>query len=384
MKKIAFVIESLQCGGAEKSLVTLLQNMNFEKFKIDLILTVGKGEFVKFVPKMVDVKVIDVFSKISSFKLNMLRLVLAFQKKLKNSSKYHAAQLHWKTYGKYVQKIEQEYDIAIAYNQGLATYIVAEKMVATKKLAWLNTDYLKAGYNINFDFDKYNVFDKIVTVSDEGKNSFVTQLNSIGCNLQTVVIKDITDINLVNKLSKEHQGLNKNPLDINICSVGRLAKAKGYHLAIQACKILIDKGKIIKWFIIGNGPELNNIEELIKYYNLENHIELLGYQENPYPYIKTCDIYVQTSLFEGLGLTVIEAAILQKPIVTTNFPTAYNIIKNEETGLICEMTPISIANAIQRYLSDKIFKEKVVRNLALLKNNDKEMSLAKVNELLNT
>ena len=109
---------------------------------------------------------------------------------------------------------------------------------------------------------------------------------------------------------------------------------------------------------------------------------LLGYKENPYPYIKSCDIYAQTSLFEGLGLTVIEAAILQKPIVTTNFPTSYSIIENEITGLICNMNPLDIAKSIERYLNNPELNKKIVKNLSLLKNNDKEISLNKVNDLL--
>ena len=99
--------------------------------------------------------------------------------------------------------------------------------------------------------------------------------------------------------------------------------------------------------------------------------------------MKSCDIYVQSSLFEGLGLTVIEAAILKKPIVSTNFPTASSIITNEETGLICEMDSISISNTIERYLNEDNLKIYIIKNLSLLENFDKEISLNQVNQLLN-
>ena len=356
--------------------------MNYEKFKIDLVLTVGQGHFEKFVPEQVDINIINLFSKLSSFKLILLRLVFALRKKLNVNSKYHNAQLHWKTYGNYIDKINKDYDIAIAYNQGLATYLVAEKMRANKKLAWLNIDYSKAGYNINFDIDKYKVFDKVVAVSNECEQSFLTELNNKEYALKTMVIKDITDINIVNKLSQEHSGLKKEELNINICSVGRLAHQKGWHLAIEALYILKQRNRNIKWYIIGEGPKRKELEYLIKKKQLEKNMILLGYKENPYPYIKSCDIYAQTSLFEGLGLTVIEAAILQKPIVTTNFPTSYSIIENEITGLICNMNPLDIAKSIERYLNNPELNKKIVKNLSLLKNNDKEISLNKVNDLL--
>jgi glycosyltransferase involved in cell wall biosynthesis len=383
MKKIAFIMESLQCGGAEKSLVTLLQNMNFDEYQIDLILMAEDGDFKKFVPEQVDIKIVDVFSNIEGFKLKQLRLEYALRRKINIKKLEHNAQLHWKTFGKSIQKIDEFYDIAIAYNQGFATYFVAEKIAATRKIAWLNTDYQKAGYNIKFDIDKYKTFDTIVAVSNECEESFKYELNKFGIQLQTTVIKDITDIAIVNKLSQEYIGFTNDKSSIKICSVGRLAQPKGWYLAIEALYILKQRNRDIKWYIIGEGPKRSELELLIKTKQLENNLILLGYKENPYPYMKTCDIYVQTSLFEGLGLTVIEAAILQKPIVTTNFPTASTIVENNQTGLICEMDAVAIANAIEIYLDDKAFVLKVKQNLSNLENRDKEISLNKINSLLN-
>jgi glycosyltransferase involved in cell wall biosynthesis len=92
---------------------------------------------------------------------------------------------------------------------------------------------------------------------------------------------------------------------------------------------------------------------------------------------------VQTSLFEGLGLTVIEASYLNKPIVCTNFPTVYSILEHEKTGLIAEMNAIDIANNIERLILDKKLKKVLIKNLTNKENNDKEISLKKVNELFN-
>ncbi|MCL5127854.1 glycosyltransferase [Algibacter sp. L4_22] len=383
MKKIVFVIESLQCGGAEKSLVTLLQNFDYQIYDVDLIINIENSAFQKFLPKEVNLKIINIFSELNILLLLYLRMSFKIKKKINKNKKHHNAQLYWDTFGKYAKKIDNNYDIAIAYNQGLATYFVAEKIKANKKFAWLNIDYYQAGYNINFDINKYRVFNKVVTVSKECNSSFESELNKYNFSIETTVIKDITDVDIVNKLASEHIVLSTQENITNICSVGRLAEQKGWHLAISAMEILVKRGRNIKWYIIGEGPKRQELEILIEEKKLKENLILLGYKENPYPYIKSCDIYVQTSLFEGLGLTVIEASILKRPIVTTNFPTAYTIIENNITGLICDMNPNAIADSIETYIDNEKLKGFVIKNLSLRENTDKEDSLEKISLLLN-
>lgn len=381
MKRIAFVIESLHHGGAEKSLITLLNLLDYNILQVDLILFKKGGEFEKFVPKEVTIRYKDPFQKINIIKKQYFRFKFWLIKNYLNK-KFHHAQIYWKVFGKSIEKHQLIYDVAIAYNQGFSTYYVSEKIDASKKYAWLNTDYRKAGYVAAFDYEMYSKYKKIICVSKENESSFKKANNLIGKILPTYIIKDITDSLLVKKMSLENTDFKMDINQINILTVGRLAKAKGIHLAIEACKILKSKGNKLKWYVIGEGPERNELKKTIKEYKLENSFHLLGYKENPYPYIKSCDIYTQTSLFEGLGLTVIEAAILQKPIVTTNFPTASSIITNNETGLICEMNAQSVSDNILLYINDQKLKNKVVFNLSKLKNNDKEKSLEAFNQLI--
>ena len=353
-RKIVFFIESLNLGGAEKSLVTLLKNLDETKYEIDLLTITENGFFKDELPswvsyKKVNQKKISLFQRIKFFLIN--------------------------------QKSDKVYDIAIAYGQGFPTYYVAEKIDANKKFAWINIDYKKAGYNINFDKSYYNKFDEIVMVSPEVQAGFIEECRELHLEYKTRVIKDISDKieilkNADRKLQKELKG------KIKILTVGRLAGQKGLTLAIQACKILNDKKYNLNWYVLGEGAQRNELEKLIKENNLENRFYLLGADPNPYPYIKNCDIYVQSSLFEGLGLTVIEAAILHKPIVCTNFPTAYSILKDGETGLIVEMDSEAIAAGIEKLINKKDLKEKIVSNLKKLKNSDKEITLKKFEELI--
>lgn len=381
MKNIVFVIESLRCGGAEKSLVTLLQKLDYKKYNVDLILTFDRGDFYKLIPKEVNTFFLDLFEDLPFYEKFLKRSLLYYRKKINFNKKYHPSQLYWKTYNKPIT-FHKHYDVAIAYNQGFATYYVANNIFSKKKYSWLNTDYKKAGYNIDFDIISYTHFNKVICVSEENEAVFRKELIKTNKNIDTLVIKDITDDLLIKKLSKESNGLENIENSIKLLTVGRLAEAKGYNLAIEACRLLIDKGKDVIWYVIGEGPKRKELELLIVKHNLQHNFKLLGLKENPYPFIKSCDIYVQTSLFEGLGLSIIEAAILNKPIVSTNFPAIFSIIENEKTGLICDMNPNAIATTIERYLIDTELKRRVVKNLSLLTNNDKEVTLKKVNELL--
>ena len=125
---------------------------------------------------------------------------------------------------------------------------------------------------------------------------------------------------------------------------------KGYDLAVETARILKSKGLKFKWNFVGDGGERPAVEELIKKYHLENEIMLWGMQPNPYPYMAAADIYVQTSRFEGFGLTIAEAKILGKPIVSTNFDVVHDQLKHEVNGLIAEMTPESLAEEVLRLI----------------------------------
>ncbi|ULC58271.1 glycosyltransferase [Flaviramulus sp. BrNp1-15] len=382
MKKLVLVIESLYHGGAEKSLITLLNLLDYSKLQVDLILFKKGGEFEKFIPKEVNIIYVNSFDEINGFWQIILRIKFWIIKRLRKNKHYHHAQLFWKVFNKSIKKNKIICDVAIAYNQGFSTYYVAKKIDTPIKYAWLNTDYQKAGYVAAFDYDMYSNYTKIICVSKENESSFIEAYKLIQKKLPTYIIKDITDPFLVKELSLEEIDFSINNNELKILTVGRLAKAKAINLAIEACYILKNNGVNLKWFVIGEGTERIELEKKIKEYELENNFYLLGYKENPYPYIKACDIYTQTSLFEGLGLTVIEATILQKPIVTTNFPTASSIITHKETGLICEMNAQSIAENILIYINDEKFKNRVIHNLSKLKNSDKEKSLESFYKLI--
>lgn len=371
-KKLLFVIDSLCIGGAEKSLTSLLNTIDYKKYAVDLLLFKEGGDFERYIPKEVNILGVPEYfrfingnrfglRKDSRYLFNRLKTSLNLRLNTKNNYKLHSEQVVFKCINNCLNMNLDTYDVAIAYSQGMPTYFVANKVEAHKKLAWINTDYATTKYDKNIDYNSYKYIDKIVTVSNYTKNSIANLRNEYKNKVDMIL--DIVNPSLILKMSDEYEVNEINYNQINIMTVGRLVYAKAYNKAIYVAKLLKDDGYKFKWYAVGDGVEKENLQNLIKKYALQEYFILLGKRVNPYPYIKKSDIYVQTSLKEGFGLTVMEAKILKKPIVCTNFPTAHEIINNKVDGLIVNHDIKSIYEGIKKYLDDKTFKESIENRL---------------------
>lgn len=370
MKKILFVINSLGLGGAEKSLTSLLNAFDFTRYEVDLLMFRPSGMFMELLPEEVHIlpellflksnKSLTIQLKNPKYLIARIRATIGLRQ---NSNKciLHDAQCYWKYAGNAFNELPGAYDVAIAWGQGNPTHYVAEKVNAKRKIAFVNADYEAAGHNRNFDHIFYEQYDYIAAVSDKlaeiMKNVFPDMENKI------VTVYDINNAALINQMAKIENPFVNVSSDLIVVTVGRLVKPKGYDLAIQASKILKDKGIDFKWYFVGDGPERLVIEQDVQKYNLQENIILTGAQSNPYTYIKNADIYVQTSRFEGYCLTLGEARILNKPVISTNFEVVYNQIRDGENGLIVEMDPQKIADAIIRLFTDKELRNNIVENL---------------------
>lgn len=369
MKNIVFFVESMYCGGAERSLLSLLSNIDPSLYNIDLLVINKGGKFEKFIPPHINYKSADIkFGFLGKLKFKL------YQKFL---SKRHNAQFFWKAFKNNIPQYKNNYDIAIGWGQGFATYYTAEKIKAKRKIAWVNTDYQKAGYIEKFDKEKYEKIDVIVGISDFVKLNMQKFLSKE----KLVTIRNIIDsTDIINRADSEiEEKFDKECF--NIVSVGRLAKPKAFNTSIKTAKILKENNINFRWYIIGEGSERPQLESLIEKFNLKDYVILLGFRDNPYPYIKASDIYVQTSSFEGLGRTLIEASILCKPVVTTNFPTAFDIFEPNETAIITEMDADSVAKGILKLIKNDELKTHIIQNLKNKVNSDKELIIKQVNEL---
>lgn len=368
-KKILFVIDSLQCAGAEKSLVTLLSLLNYKKYQVDLQLFSYGGAFEEFIPK--EVKILPPLEytlfvsekkRAPKTKNEFLYLWsrLKYSIKLRLYKKLNITQyrLYWQSISSCYKIQKNNYDIAIAYSQGIPTFYIIDKINANKKIAWINVSYNLKGKNKQYQEPYYKKLDNIVTVSSSVYNIFKQVYPQFSNKLK--LIWDINDANLINLLSnKTIPSVFKS--SINILTIARLNKEqKGYDITLEACKILKERNINFKWYAIGKGEYREEMEQYIKNNNLKDTFIFLGTMPNPYPYLKSCTLYVQTSRYEGYGLSIAEARILNRPVVTTEFDAVYNQMVPGKNGLVVKQDPVAVADAIENLLRDKDLYDSIV------------------------
>lgn len=382
-KKILFIIDSLNCGGAEKSLVSLLPLLNQEKYKVYLWMLSATGPFVNLVPQNVEIITEPKYSFIESIMKFVGQMFFSLMIRLKRIFRIqeHGAETLWKCMGWALKVPNGEWDVVVAYQQGVPTYLVAEKIVAKKKFAWVNADIFAGGYNTAFNARFYRKFNVIVPVSGILKKLMIEKLPEFKDKYE--VVYDILNSEVIRELSKEPVTRLRTKYDESVLvTTARLVKEKGYDIAVQAASILKQNGVKFRWYFVGEGPERTNIERWKKELGVEEEVVLLGLQTNPYAYMAQADIYVQTSKFEGFGLTIGEAKILGKPVVSTNFDVVHNQLTHGQNGLIADMSGESVAENILNLINDCDLKQTLVLAVKTEENSTLISEIIKVETLI--
>ena len=319
MKKILFIIKNLNGGGAEKVLINLFNNIDYTKYKVDLLLLVEEGPYLDKVNKNVNVKSIIPKKKIINI---VYRSIIS------------------RTYSRFPKLIAKKfigkrYDIEIAFLEGGSTKFLGESHnTVSKKIGWIHSDLKKhRQLSMEVEYNLYNKIDKIVCVSEQARDSFIELYPQYKSKVE--VIYNLIENENILKLSKENvlYEFKHN----TIVSVGRLTKAKRYDLLIKAHKLLIQDGIDAELIILGEGELRSDLENLIKELKIEDKVKLLGFHENPYPYIKNSTIYAMASDYEGFSLVVAEALILGKSVVSTNCTGVSELLGNGEYGELVDI-----------------------------------------------
>lgn len=368
MKKVLFVIYALGYGGAERSLVNLLQELPQEKYQVDLLLFRKEGAFVEQLPSWV--RVLDTTPELSGLyapirragKYASTKLIGTICGKISRRKKKAAAAYRWKHfYSKKIKPVAEHYDVAVAYVGAEIMYFVRDKIQADRKIVWIHNDYRTAGYSKVDDQPYFADMDAIVSVSEECVEVLRQEFPEYCDKMH--YIANITSSVLIRKQAEAFAPKEFEECDCNILSVGRLWPQKGFDMAIEAARMLKEKGFSFRWFVVGDGYLREKLEKQIRNSGLEREFILLGTRNNPYPYIKNCTILAQTSRYEGKSVVLDEAKILCAPIVTTAYPTAADQIENGKEGLIAEMSPAGITDAIAALLTNEARRQELKQNL---------------------
>ncbi|PGT96256.1 MULTISPECIES: glycosyltransferase [Bacillus] len=377
-KHLLFVMPSLAAGGGEKSLVNLLSQIDYTLYNVDLYLFNKTGSFFNAVPKEVNIvcfpKTYSLFAeslissmlgflKYGQVKLAFYRFVFFLKNRIIKDTSL-AEQYTWKYLSESFGFLDKEYDVAIGYLEKSPIYFVVDKVKAKKKIGWIHTNYSNSGMDRDFDNIYFEQLDNIIAVSEECAKSLEENFKHLKHKIKSIY--NIVSPKLISDLSNVDS--IDNPMSdksyVNILTVARLSYEKGIDMAIESCKQLVNKGYKIRWYVLGEGREREALETLIKSEKLEGDFKLLGIRENPYPYIKRTDLYVQPSRYEGKSIAIDEAKILNRPIIVTNFSTAKDQIEHGVNGLIVGMNGKSISSGIETMLKDVQLRENLRSNLS--------------------
>lgn len=341
MRKILFLLTNAKVGGAEKITIELANQLTYSGYEVDLFLFFKYGGLINRIDKK-----INVYYAYEMQYISMLKSFCSILRKL--------------------LKLKNDYDVVFAPTEIWPTFIGAiySYRKNIKLICWVHS---ALSLTIKkYGFLKRNLFDVLSCVSY--KYSYKTIL--VSSNIRkffkyksdTVVVFngcDILDIIRKSQFNIEDVKLNKDI--ITILSVCRLEKEKNVKLLLKAIEILVKENFNIRLLVVGDGSERNNLEEYVEKKNLKEVIHFLGKKDNPYPYFRLSDIYVSSSLYEGFGLSVVEAMALGNAVVTTDGEnSASTLIENNISGIVVKNNDLAdLCYGLRKLLSDEKFRKNI-------------------------
>lgn len=397
-KRIFIAIHYMEIGGAEISLIGLLNAIDYTQYEVDLFVYRHQGELMKLIPKFVRLlPQIPAYAQIESPMTECLKKgyfqVLWGRLKAKALFKQYARR-HPDLIdaAPILQMIADEvtpvlpslasygrYDLAISF---LTPHnIVLDKVNALRKIAWIHTDYTHIGVEAERELKVWSRYDYIASISDQVTQTFLRIFPSLSSKI--VLIENILSPDFVRQRSQAFSYTYPSPTGaVNLLSVGRFSEAKNFDNVPDICRRLRQQGVNAYWYLIGYGGAEALIRQKIQEAGMEDYVILLGKQENPYPYISACDIYVQPSRYEGKSVTVREAQMLCKPVIVTNYATAPSQVRSGKDGVIVPLENQACAQGIVAVVQDKKLQQQLV---AYLQTHDfgNETEIRKIESLIN-
>lgn len=377
--RIFINIHYLQIGGAETSLIGLLQALNPNRLEVDLFVHDHRGEMMDFIPKWVNLlPEIPAYSLIERpmkevlqkgyIKLVLARLMAKWQFRnymKKNDPKDGSALFGYigKCTTPILPSLKQfgTYDLAISFIT--PHNIVLEKVQAKMKMCWIHTDYTNIDVNAALELPVWSGYDYIASISEEVGKGFCSVFPSLESKL--IEIENILSPSFVHKRALEFipQDMPTSKDEITLLTIGRFCYAKKMEEIPILCRLLREKGLPVRWYIIGFGSEERVIKNAIQQEGMQEYVILLGKRSNPYPYIQACDWYIQPSRYEGKSVVVREAQILRKPVIITSYPTAASQVTHGVDGVIVSLPIEACADDMAHALQNESLKTQLMKYL---------------------
>lgn len=378
--RILITMHYMELGGAESALLGLLQSVDPARVDVDVFIYDHRGELMKYIPT----NKVHLLPEVTAYKMierPFMECVKAGQfgvalgrflaKQTVDKSPVPAGKDNIRIYTRVADWVEHfvpniqpdvEYDLAISFL--MPHNYVIKKVRAKKKLGWIHTDYSTVYVDVNRELPVWGKLDYIASISEDAGKAFVETFPTLKDKI--IPIENILSSTFIRQRAEEENvSLDSNPSTIKLLTIGRFSYPKKMEEIPLICKRLVNEGLDVKWFIIGYGStEIERtVIENAEREGVSDNVILLGKKENPYPYIKACDIYVQPSRYEGKSITVREAQILCKPVIVTNYPTAASQIQDGVDGVIVPLEVDACAREMADFIRNKEEQARVVEYL---------------------
>lgn len=378
--RILILMHYMELGGAESALLGLLQSIDPKRVDVDLFIYDHRGELMKYIPtdkvhllpevtayKMIERPFMECM-KSGQFGVALGRW---WAKKTVDKSPVSKGKSDIRIFSRVADCVEWcmpkiqpnvEYDLAISFL--MPHNYVIKKVRAKKKLGWIHTDYSTVYVDVKRELPVWGKLDYIASISEDVGRAFAETFPTLKDKI--IPLENILSTTFMRQRAEEENvSLDSNPSTIKLLTIGRFSYPKKMEEIPSICKRVVNEGLDVKWFIIGYGS--NEIERAVRENaereEISDNVILMGKKENPYPYIKACDIYVQPSRYEGKSITVREAQILCKPVIVTNYPTASSQIQEGVDGVIVPMDVDECAQEMAAFIRDKEKQAKIVEYL---------------------
>lgn len=340
MKRYLFIYGELNGGGAERVLLDILRNFDYDNNEVDLLQINAGGLLIDEVPNEVNI--------LSAWNGYPMSYKMALRCSLWMGYDYLLRRRLLKTLG------GKHYDVAISFLEGMPTKCHALITdVADRNYSWVHCDLDKFRYTSNLfrgneELHAYNKMDAVVSVSRDTAEAFARRFKE--CKAKSVVVYNPIDQVKIKNMADE-TSVDSPVFTISVC--GRLTPPKKIDRVLRLAKRLKANNIKVKIMLIGDGELAMQMHQMAIDLNVEDRVEFVGFTRNPYPYIKASQMLLSTSCAEGFSLVICEAMTLGVPVVSTKTSGPMEILDNNKYGLLCEHDDDSIYEAVYKMYTDE-------------------------------
>lgn len=367
-KKILFIISSMRTGGVTKSLTTLMNVIDKERYDVSLMISSPKGELMELLPSNLHIITNPIWENLLDRESGIWGLfksfhpILAFGHLIRLFISLFSKSMAAEMIARLMPPIKEKFDVAVDYNGQHQLYYMVNKINADKKVTFFHSDYEKWPFYYKSDKKYFPKVNYVFTISEKCVQSIQRLFPDVA--YKTRMMENISSQSYIEKLSLDYIP-EKEINGISLITIGRVCENKGILWAIEAARILKDKNIDFTWYFIGPVDKPIEYYSYIDSYKVSEQIKFLGVRINPYPYIRKSDIVVHPSKFEGRSIALDEAKLLCKPIVVTNFSTVSDQFIDRVNASICEMNAQSIADSIEELIKNQNLRLQYMENLRL-------------------